>query len=284
MQSPFIVDLTEQNFRDVLQGSMQTPVLVHFYASVSPESTDIIPDLRSLTQKYNGGFTLALLDCEQQQMIAAQFGVQALPTIALFVNGQPVDGLGGPQPIGAIEQMLTKHLPSQEEMNLKQALEWVSQKQFAQALALLEQLPEELKLKGDVKLAMAECLLESQQFDQAEHILSAIPLEYQDSYYKELTAKLDLHKQAADSPEIQALEAKYQAAPEDAELARELALSYHQVQRDEEALALIWQYLGKDLACLDGEMKKSFMDILSALGQGNSIAAKYRRLLYSVLY
>ncbi len=52
-------------------------------------------------------FTLALLNCEQEQAIASQFGVQALPTIALFVNGQPVDGLGGStQSIEAIVEML----------------------------------------------------------------------------------------------------------------------------------------------------------------------------------
>lgn len=97
MQSPFIVELNEQNFRQVLEGSMQTPVLIHFWAPMSQESTQVIPDLQNLAQQYNGAFTLALLNCEQEQMIASQFGVQALPTIALFVNGQPVDGLGVPR-------------------------------------------------------------------------------------------------------------------------------------------------------------------------------------------
>ena len=122
MQSPFIVELSEQNFRQVLEGSMQTPVLIHFWAPMSQESTQIIPELQNLAQQYNGAFTLALLNCEQEQMIASQFGVQALPTIALFVNGQPVDGLGGPQELPAIQAMLAKHLPSQDELNLKQAV------------------------------------------------------------------------------------------------------------------------------------------------------------------
>ena len=284
MQSEYIVELNEENFRQVLESSMQTPVLIHFWASMSQESSEIIPQLQALTQQYNGAFTLALLDCEQQQSIAMQFGVQALPTIALFVNGKPVDGLGGPQSIEAVSEMLSKHLPSQEELTLKAALEKVEANQHSEALPMLSSLPEELQQKGEVKLALADCLLETQQFEQAKTILSSIPLEYQDSYYKGLIAKLELHEQAADSPEIQALESQLENNPQDAKTACELALQYHQVSRSEEALELIWSFLVKDLNALDGEMKKAFMDILSALGQGNVVAGKYRRQLYSLLY
>lgn len=284
MQSPFIVELNEQNLRQVLEGSMQTPVLIHFWAPMSEESAQVIPDLQMLAQQYNGAFTLALLNCEQEQAIASQFGVQALPTIALFVNGQPVDGLGGPQTIAAIQQILAKHLPSQGELNLKQALELIQAGQHAQALSLLEAISEELKQKGDVKLALADCYLETQNFDQAKLLLENIPLEYQDNYYKGLVAKLELHAQAANSPEIQSLEEALAQNPSDLKLANELALNYHQVNRDEEALEILWNALRTDLNALDGEMKKSFMDILAALGQGNPIAGKYRRQLYSILY
>lgn len=284
MQSPFIVELNEQNFRQVLEGSMQTPVLIHFWAPMSQESAQIIPELQTLTQQYNGAFTLALLNCEQEQVIASQFGVQALPTIALFVNGQPVDGLGGPQELSAIQAMLAKHLPSQEEMSLKQALELIQQNQHAQALPILQQLPVDMKQKGDVKLALAECYLETQDFTEAKTLLEHIPLEYQDNYYKSLVAKLELHEQSANSPEIQQLESSLQNNPSDTKIAAELALSYHQVNRDEEALELLWGFLRADLNAQDGELKKHFMDILSALGQGNAISAKYRRQLYSLLY
>ncbi|MGV2841345.1 tetratricopeptide repeat protein, partial [Vibrio cyclitrophicus] len=212
------------------------------------------------------------------------FGVQALPTIALFVNGQPVDGLGGPQSVEAIVEMLSKHLPSQDELALRQALEQMQAGEHAQALSAMQQLPTELTNKGEVKLAIAECLLETQQFELAETQLATIPLEYQDNYYKGLVAKLELHKQAADSPEIQALEAALQQNPGDAKTASELALQYHQVNRSEEAMDLLWSFLAKDLNTLDGDMKKEFMDILSALGQGNAVASKYRRQLYSLLY
>ncbi|MBY6197634.1 co-chaperone YbbN [Vibrio hangzhouensis] len=284
MQPAYIVDLNEQNFRQVLEASMTAPVLIHFWAPMSEESAQIIPSLKALTEQYAGAFTLALLNCEEQQAIAGQFGVQALPTIALFVNGQPVDGLGGPQSIEAIKGMLTKHLPSEDELNARKALELSQQGEFETAITLLNGLSDEYKQKGEIKLALANCLLETHQFDVAEQVLNAIPMEYKDNFYKSLVSKLELHKQAADSPEIQSLEAALQSNPTDIKLIAELGLQYHQVNRDEEALALIWTPLSRDLNALDGDLKKAFMDILSALGQGNPVAAKYRRQLYSLLY
>ncbi|EFP97162.1 co-chaperone YbbN [Vibrio caribbeanicus] len=284
MHSPYIVELSEQNFRETLEGSMQTPVLIHFWAPMSQESSQIIPELQALAQQYEGAFTLALLNCEQEQMIASQFGVQALPTIALFINGQPVDGLGGPQSISAVQELLTKHLPSQDELNLSKALEMVKLGQYSEALSLIETLTPSLQESGDVKLAKADCYLETHQFDQAKTLLEHIPLEYQDGYYKSLIAKLELHEQAANSPEIQQLESALENKPDDLEVINKLALSYHQVNRDEEAMALLWAPLARDLNALDGDLKKSFMDILSALGQGNPVASKYRRQLYSILY
>lgn len=284
MQSPFIVELNQQNFMPVLESSRQTPLLIHFWAPMSQESSDIIPQLQQLAQNYNGAFTLALLNCEQEQGIAAQFGVQALPTIALFSEGQPVDGMGGPQPISAIEEMLNRHLPSQDALTMNRALQLVAAGEHTQALPLLKSLPEELLVKGEVKLALAACYLETQDFTLAAEQLQHIPLEYQDNDYKSLIAKLELHNQAANSPEIQSLEIAFTQDQDNAKLALDLALNYHNVNRDEEALELIWRFIVKNLNALDGEMKKTFMDILSALGQGNPLAAQYRRQLYSILY
>ncbi|MDN3716284.1 co-chaperone YbbN [Vibrio breoganii] len=284
MHSEFIVEMNQQNFQQILEGSMNTPVVVYFWAPMSQESADLVPQIQQLAQQYAGAFTLALLNCEQEQQIAGQFGIQALPTIALFSQGQAIDGLGGPQPIQAIEAMLQKHLPSQDELNLQKALSLMSEQQYTEALVLFGSLPEELQNKGEVKLAKADCLIATAQFSEAEAVLSHIPLEYQDNYYKGLMAKLELHAQAANSPEIQALETQLTNDAENAKIANELALQYHEVNRSDEALELLWTFISKDLGALDGEMRKTFMDVLSALGQENATAKQYRRQLYSILY
>ncbi|MEF1193048.1 tetratricopeptide repeat protein, partial [Vibrio parahaemolyticus] len=166
----------------------------------------------------------------------------------------------------------------------KQVSELLQQGEHAQALNVIQTLSDELQSRGDVKLAKADCLLETKQFELAQELLATIPLEYQDNSYKSLIAKLELHQQAAESPELKRLEQELAANPNNFELACELAVQYNQVGRDEEALELLWNILKVNLGAQDGEVKKTFMDILSALGQGNAIASKYRRQLYSILY
>lgn len=284
MQPENIIQLNEQNFRSTIERSQQLPVLIHFWAPSVAESTTIINELPTLAHQYQGAFLLAFLNCEAEPNLAAQFGVQSLPTIALFSNGQAVDGMAGPQDINSITAMLSKHLPSQDDLTLKHAIEAMEANQHQQALGLLQTLPESYLSRGDIKLAIADCYLETQQFDLAASQLEHIPLEYQDNYYKGLVAKLELHQQAADSPEIQALEAQLAAQPDNLTCLCDLALQYHQVARDDEALQLLMSVLKKDLNAHEGEVKKVCMDILAALGQTNSLASKYRRQLYSLLY
>ncbi|MGL6171468.1 MAG: thioredoxin domain-containing protein, partial [Vibrio sp.] len=179
MPASTMIDITEYNFQQVLEHSSLTPVLFYFWAEASPESVQLLPALEQLVERYQGAVVLARLNCQQQQAIAAQFGIQAIPTIALFIQGQPVDGLGGAQPISAIEEMLERHLPNAEQRLIKQALELVTQGEYQPALTLLSGLTEPWCSQGEVKLALATCYLETGAFDAAEAMLASIPLAYQ---------------------------------------------------------------------------------------------------------
>ncbi|WP_217533806.1 co-chaperone YbbN [Vibrio metschnikovii] len=277
-------DVSQHNFQEILANSAQQPVLFYFWAPISDESAQLLPELQQLAQQYAGAFQLATLNCQQEQALAAQFGIQALPTIALFINGQPVDGLGGPQPLSTIIDMLDKHLPSQEERTVQTALQLVKQQDYTQALPLLLELSETWQSQGEIKLALADCFIATRRFAEAKTLLDTVPMQYQQIDYKRLLAQIELYEQAAESPAIKELEEALAQDSTNATIANELASQYHQVQRDEDALELLWRFLQDDLTLLDGEMKKTFMDILSALGQGNPIAARYRRQLYSQLY
>ena len=110
-----IVNINESNLQQVLEQSMTTPVLFYFWSERSQHCLQLTPILESLAAQYNGQFILAKLDCDAEQMIAAQFGLRAIPTVYLFQNGQPVDGFQGPQPEEAIRALLDKVLPREEE-------------------------------------------------------------------------------------------------------------------------------------------------------------------------
>ncbi|MCD9538714.1 co-chaperone YbbN [Photobacterium carnosum] len=278
------LELNEQNLQQIIDQSMQTPVAISFWAPSMPETLEVNATIEKIAREYQGQFTLATVNCETQQAVASQFGVRGLPTVALFKNGQPVDGSAGPQTEQSLREMLNRHLPTPEELQLQHALALVKSQDYNQALALLRQLAHKFPKNSIIELAIAECLVAAGLFDEAELILDTIPMQDQDAQYKGLIAKLELHKQAGNSPEIQQLEEKLAANPTDANITFELAVQYSQVNRNEEALALLLNILRNDLNFADGNAKKTMMDILAALGQGNPIAGTYRRQLYSLLY
>ncbi|MGQ3903914.1 co-chaperone YbbN [Mixta calida] len=279
-----IIDINESNLQQTLEQSMTVPVLFYFWSDRSQHCQQLTPVLERLAQEYAGQFLLAKLDCDNEPMVASQFGLRAIPTVYLFQNGQPVDGFQGPQPEEAIRALLQKVLPREEELKAQQAMALVQQGKTLDALPLLKEAWQLSNQSSEIGFLLAEVLISLNRSDEAEAVLKVVPLQDQDTRYQGLMAQIDLLKQAADTPEIQQLQQQLESDPDNAVLASKLALQLHQVGRNEEALALLYGHLRKDLNAADGQARKMLQEILAALGTGDALAAKYRRLLYSLLY
>lgn len=284
MLNATVVEINETNLQQTLEQSMQVPVLFYFWSQRSPHCEQLTPVLDKLAQEYAGQFVLAKVDCDEQQHVAAQFGLRAIPTVYLFKDGQPLDGFQGPQPEDAVRELLTRALPDPAELQLQEATALVQAGDFAGALPLLKALWQEPKPASEAGLLLAETYLQLNRPDDAQAVLDQFPLQDKDTRYQGLLAQIELLRQAADTPEIQQLQQQVQNAPQDAALAVQLALQLHQVGRNEEALALLMGHLKSDLGAAGGEARKILMDILAALGTGDALAGKYRRQLYSLLY
>ncbi|MGD8164793.1 co-chaperone YbbN [Pantoea sp. FN0307] len=279
-----IININESNLQQTLEQSMTVPVLFYFWSERSQHCQQLTPVLERLAQEYAGQFVLAKLDCDNEPMVASQFGLRAIPTVYLFQNGQPVDGFQGPQPEEAIRALLQKVLPREEELKAQQALDLVQQGKPLDALPLLKEAWQLSNQSSEIGFLLAEVLISLNRSDEAEGVLKVVPLQDQDTRYQGLMAQIDLLKQAADTPEIQQLQQQLESEPQNAELASKLALQLHQVGRNEEALELLYRFLKTDLNAADGQTRKMLQEILAALGTGDALAAKYRRLLYSLLY
>lgn len=277
-----IVDVTLNNAREVLDASMQKLVLFQFWSARSEGCKQLSPILERIVQQYPQQLLLAKVDCDQQPDLAMQFGVQSLPTVMMIKQGRPVDGFAGVETEQAILQKLAAYLPKPEDELLSQAQPLLEQQDYVAAYPLLKQALTLAPDRTDIKLWLADTAISLGQLPQAEELLSQIKLAEQDALFKTISAKLELAKEAADTPEIKALEQAIAAEPDNNELKEQLAVQYQAVQRSEEALALLLSILQQDLAF--GSSKKLYLDILSALPKGDSVATQYRRKLYSLLY
>ena len=266
---PFLVELNEQNLTETLQRSVETPLVINFYAPSHKESADFAKVLQRVVEQHQGQFILGLVNCETEQMIATQFRIQALPTTYLFKEAQALDAFPGALDEASLLQRLSAILPKEEDLKFQKALDFLQVEDYDSALPLLKE-------AWELYIAMKKT-------EPAADILAQIPIQDRDSRWHGLQAQIELLIKAADTPEIQQLQADYAKNPTP-EIALKLAVQLHQANRNEEALDLLFSMLKQDLYAENGEVKQQFLSILSAIGNADPITNKYRRLLYSLLY
>lgn len=280
----YIINVNEQNFSEIINATAEVPVVFHFMSPAEPRSIEMEAMLRRLSDEFSKQFLLAIVNCDEQPMIAAQFRVQALPTSYFFANGQPVDAISGVISEQELRIRLSNILPKEEELQFAQALELLEAENYEMALPLLKKAWELTdKKNSDFGLLYAETYIAMKDVESAKAILAQIPIQDRDSRWQGLQDQISLLEQAADSPEIQQLQAEYGKNPTP-EIAVKLANQLHQVKRNEQALELLMEWLSKDLTAGNGEIKAQFLAILSAMGNADPLVAKYRRQLYSLLY
>ncbi|KUJ81701.1 co-chaperone YbbN [Microbulbifer flavimaris] len=281
----YIVDVTAENAQQVLiDESMKRPVLVDFWADWCEPCKQLMPVLEKLANEYQGQFLLAKVNADTEQMLAGQLGVRSLPTVMVLKEGQPVDGFAGAQPEKQIREMLEKYLPKAWELQFQQAQKLVGEGKLDEALPVLRQVYTESGERADIAKQLAAVLLELNRVPEAEEILGKILLADQDADYQQLMSQLELKQQAAESPEIKALEQALATNPDDWDSGYKLAVQYSQNHRHEEALDLLLDILRSDMNFADGAAKQAYLDVVKSLGAGDPLAAKYQRKLMTLLY
>ncbi len=283
--SNFIVNIDESNAaRLLIDESHNRPVVVDFWADWCEPCKVLMPILEKIATEYQGAFLLAKVNADEQQMITQQFGVRSLPTVMVVQDGQPVDGFAGAQPEAQVRQMLAKYLPKPWDGLLSMAREAIAAGDFSGALTPLRQAWEDSGRLHEITIDYAQALIECLRLDEAEAVLGGVRLADQDAAWEQLQAQLEIKREAAKSPEIEALEQRLAADPDDLDVRHQLAVQFTNAGQFKEGMEHFITILRRDLNHGDGATKKLLLDTLASLGKGDPLAAEYQRKLYSLLY
>lgn len=283
--SPHIVDIDESNAQQLLiEESNHRPVVVDFWADWCEPCKQLMPLLENLANEYAGAFLLAKVNADEQQMLASQLGVRNLPTVMVIKDGQPVDGFTGAQPESVVRELLQKYLPSPWDAKISEAAALLQQGDVTGAVSLLRAAWEESGKLLDVALAYAGALVEANRLDDAEAVLSDIRMVDQNAHYEQLMAQIELKREAADSPELKALEALLADDENDHGSRVKLAVQLTTTGRYREALEHLLIVLRADCDWNNGEAKRLYLDAITTIGKGDPLAAEYQRKLFSLLY
>ena len=280
-----VVDIDESNAQTLLiEESLNRPVVVDFWADWCGPCKQLMPILEKLAAEYQGAFLLAKVNADEQQMLAQQLGVRSLPTVMVIKDGQPVDGFSGAQPESAVREMLDKHVPSPQAEALVEAEQLMAEGDIPGALTLYRGAWEDSGQKPEFTMAYAGALIAANRLDEAEALLADIRMVDQDARYEQLMAQIELQRQAARSPEVEALEADLARDEQNHEVRIKLAVQLGTHGQYREALEHLLVVLRADRDWGNGEAKRGYLDMIATIGKGDPLAAEYQRKLFSLLY
>jgi putative thioredoxin len=200
----FSFDVTEADFQQqVLERSMQVPVLLDCWAPWCGPCRSLGPVLEKLAKAYAGQFVLAKLDTDQAPQISAALQIRSIPLVVLFIGGQVVDQFTGALPEGQIRAFLDKHIQGE-----------VIDAEVQQVFGPLDEAAE-LMLAGDLA--------------QAQAVLDALPAAERDEEHARLNTRLQGLVKIANAPpgaSAEELSARIKTNPKDFDARFELAAQH----------------------------------------------------------
>ena len=282
---PHVFDATAATFEDtVIRRSLETPVLVDFWATWCGPCKTLGPVLETLAADYNGAFLLAKVDVDAQQELAAAFQIRSVPTVMLVKGGQLVDGFPGALPEGQLREFLKHHgiepAPAVEEEVADVIAPPVDPHEEVMRLRkAIEAEPDRAELRLDLALA----LLQTGAATEAEQLLDALPANLAtDDRTIQARARLGFSALLKDAPPAEVLEAAIASDPADLR-ARHLLGVRRLVSGDAEAgLSQFIEMLQRDRAYGDNLAKKSLIDAFRVV-EDEDLVGRYRRKMSALL-
>lgn len=281
-----LMDVTAQTFATaVLAESEQRPVLVDFWAAWCQPCQMLMPVLAKLVDEYAGKFRLAKVNSDEQQALAAQYGVRSLPTVLCFRHGQPVDQFMGVQPESAIRALLEKYIERPADHIRAQARDKLRAGDADGAILDLQQAIADDPDYHDLKIDLAGAFLQAGDADAAEAQLNLLPMDvHEQDIVKQIRARLVFARSLDRHSDLSTLEQQAQANPADPALLERYAAALMVAGRSAEAMDVYLELMRKHRSYNDNAGHKGLLAAFEVLGPRHALVAQYRKKMVAILY
>jgi putative thioredoxin len=285
-----IKDTTTQAFvKDVVEESKLQPVLVDFWAPWCGPCKQLTPVLEKAVRAGKGKVKLVKMNIDEHPAIPGQMGIQSIPAVIAFVNGQPADGFMGALPesqVVAFLERLTKGGIGAEAKDLLNAADTaLAEGDAATAANLYAELLAEDNTNIQALAGLARAYVQTGAIDQAKQTLAMVPeSKRNDSAVTAARAALDLAEQAKTLGPIAELEQKVLADPLDHQARFDLALALNGKGKRMEALDHLIAIVKRDRKWNDDGARKQLVQLFDAWGPTDEATIEGRKRLSSILF
>jgi putative thioredoxin len=289
-----IKDTTTQTFvKDVIEESRRQPVVVDFWAPWCGPCRQLTPVLEKVIRAAKGKAKLVKMNIDENRtlfdQISAQMGIQSIPAVIAFANGQPADGFLGALPesqvTAFVERLIKDRVGGAEKDLLKEADAALAEGDAARAADLYARVLEEDPSSTHALAGLARAYVETGALDQAKQMLALVPdAKGNEAPVAAARAALELAEQATSLGPIAELEQKVAANPLDHQARFDLALALNARGRRNEALDHLLEIVKRDRKWNDDGARKQLVQLFDAWGPTDEATVAGRRRLSSILF